>query len=369
MESRFNIFKSNKPKGDEQIYTAESFENTDNQTVSENATVNNKTLENEALSEKKDNAFNDSLKNFCEENILQNDYKSEKNKKLGILNIISVILCVSVCAAATFMLGNNIYGKFKGEELYNDVANKFTGINIGSIGGANEVSIRTLSKDKKTPSTLTMEQIIEASITGAGGAHESYDEELAKMRASLTSLKNVNPDIYGWISIDDTSINYPIVQGEDNDYYLDHAYTGDYLPIGSIFADFRCSETIMDNLNTVMYGHNITTGSMFNNITLFFNEEYFSGKKIYVYTPDGVFIYEPFSIYETTYDSGYIQTRFETGDEYVNFLKRIEGESRVANKGYELTPETKILTLSTCTNGAMVSRYAFHAILVSTITE
>ena len=325
----------------------------------------NKTDKTEADSAK--DVFNESLDLLSEENIPDNGRGTSKNRRFDLLSAVSLVICISICAITTFMLVDNIYGKYKGEKLYDSAADKFNDIGIGySADPDKEIGVENLSKDRKPVYTLTMDQIIAGSITGV---EQEYGEELAKMRASLTSLAQINPDIYGWIRAEGTTINYPIVRGEDNEYYLDHAYTGDNLPIGSIFADFRALDSVEDNRNTVLYGHNITTGSMFNNVQCFFEDEYFFEKKIYLYTLDGVFVYEPFSIYETSYDSGYVQMNFQSDEEYMSFLKQIEKSSQMPDKGYDITPETKILTLSTCTNGAMTARYAFHAILVSSITD
>jgi sortase B len=197
---------------------------------------------------------------------------------------------------------------------------------------------------------------------------KKHNEELEKMRAGLMSLAQINPDVYGWITVEGTNINYPLVQGEDNDHYLNHAYTGDYLPIGSIFVDFRCEESITRNFNTVIYGHNITTGAMFHDVTKFFKDEYFNGTYIYVYTLDGIYVYEPFSIYKTREDYNYFRTAFSSVEKFVEFAEELRDNSDKA-KDVTFGKNDRILTLSTCTNIVQSERYALHARLVKTILD
>ena len=95
------------------------------------------------------------------------------------------------------------------------------------------------------------------------------------------------------------------MRGSDNDYYLDHAYTGEALPIGSIFLDYNTKDVLTDNYNAVIYGHNVVAvagskSSMFHDVTKYLDADFFASHKIYIYTMDGVFIYKPVSIYPTT---------------------------------------------------------------------
>jgi len=195
-----------------------------------------------------------------------------------------------------------------------------------------------------------------------------YNEELAKMRARLQSLGTINEDIYGWIHVDGTNIDYPLVQGDDNDFYLDHAFTGDPLVIGSIFVDYRCDDMIMRNYNTVFYGHNITSGKMFHDVEQFFKDEYFYSKLIYVYTLDGIYIYEPFAIYQSRYDNNYFKTGFTSFDDFIDFTEKVKGDAAKV-KDLEFLETDRMITLSTCTNGAATDRYALHAKLVDYIID
>lgn len=194
------------------------------------------------------------------------------------------------------------------------------------------------------------------------------NEKVEKMRASIASLKNKYPDVYGWIYIDGTNIDYPIVRGKDNEYYLDHAFTGEPMAIGSIFADFRLNDYILNNYNTVLYGHNSSTGKMFAQVMKFAqDEEFFNTAQIYIYTPTGLYIFEPFCLAILDASSYYYRTKFSTPEAFVTFANDMQEKSMYA-KRTTFTEDDRILTLSTCTKtGIRTLRYCLQAKLVEII--
>ena len=120
----------------------------------------------------------------------------------------------------------------------------------------------------------------------------------------------------------------------------------------------------MRNYNTVFYGHNITSGAMFHDVTKFFDDYYFDNVRIYIYTFDGVYIYEPFAIYETRYDSNYIRTGFTSFEDFKTFTDKIKGDASKV-RDVEITESDRIITLSTCYGGMSDKRYLVQAVLVS----
>lgn len=85
---------------------------------------------------------------------------------------------------------------------------------------------------------------------------------MQQLKDTAKNLKSAYPDAIGWLYIPDTAINYPLMQGNDNDYYLHHAYDGSKLTAGSIFLDCRCENRLLNPIN-IVYGHNMKNGSMF----------------------------------------------------------------------------------------------------------
>ncbi len=270
------------------------------------------------------------------------------------------------------MLVQNLTARQKGEEIYSQLANEFL-LSDFEVNTTNSDGDATrLNKDLEITTLSSVSDNIariEAGEPVLVAEEKSADkEELNRIRAQLQALAAKNEDTYGWIVVDGTNINYPIVQGDDNEYYLDHAFTGDYLPIGSVYADYRCNTSINKNYNTVFYAHNITSGAMFHDVTEFFKDDVFEKTQIVIYTFDGKFVYEPFAIYESRYDNNYFKTGFTSFDDFKAFTDKIK-EDATKVKDVEFTSSDRIITLSTCTNGASTQRYALHARLVDYVVD
>ncbi|MBQ7161105.1 MAG: class B sortase [Clostridia bacterium] len=187
-----------------------------------------------------------------------------------------------------------------------------------------------------------------------------------RMKSRLTALKAVNPDICGWINIPGTKhINYPILQASDNEYYLQREYTGGYLPAGSIFVDYRCDRDFNGNFNTVIYGHNMENGLMFSELINYLDEDFFrENKYVYIYTEYGVYTYEVFAVFKADYMYKYVETAFETHEEFIDFAYEMKSNSVFTREGIEFDRDSRIITLSTCTNARRTDRYAVQALLV-----
>lgn len=287
-------------------------------------------------------------------------------KKTNYLRLATLVVCACVFVYSVRFIANNLYEKYKSDSVYDEINSGLEFTIPGTVVEGGIVSL--LAPDSVGVQTPTMDDIIKNGVSQSvtTGAHSA---ELAKVRASLEHLKNINSDLYGYIMIPGTNISYPIAQHDtDNDYYLDRAYNGEHLVNGSIFADVKCDDDLMMNYNTVLYGHNVTSGSMFNHVSMFFDRDFFENTLIYVYTFDGIFVYKPFSIHETEYDSGYVNIAFPTVESFVNFASDLRDKSDIPSD-VEFKAESRILTLSTCTNGIYTRRYALHAYLVERITD
>lgn len=323
--------------------------------------------------------FLNSVEQLDEEDIELSPVAAQGKKKMKTSEIVRrVFLCVfaAVFLVSSILLIRSLISKYKAIEIYSQLEQEFfsSGFNfdITEFEIVDDGEVKLLSADREVAALRTWAQVLEAKESGTDlpdGERKEYNEELEKMRAGLTSLARINPDIYGWITVAGTNINYPLVQGTDNSYYLDHAYTGVYLPEGSIFVDYRNGSSVADNYNTVFYGHNLTSGGMFHDVTKFAKEENMKNMLIYVYTFDGVFIYEPFSFYESRFDYNYFNTEFPNTDSFLFFANEVQNNSAVTKKNLTFTENDRLLTLSTCTNGYYTQRYALHAKLIRSITD
>ena len=294
-----------------------------------------------------------------------------------IIRFLLLTISAGVFVVCSFMLVDNLIQKHKADELYSAAASEFDfSAFTGSIGdgyysdsdsNSAVLAVRPSRSDDALPDFATNLENMKDPSTQDLSALEvnSYNTEIEVMKAQLNSLTLRNSDTFAWITVPGTSINYPVVQYTDNDYYLNHSYTGGKLNVGAIFADYRNDREILKNFNTVFYGHNITglNGQMFNHVTKFLKEEVFNDTLIYVYTSEGAFIYEPFAIYETRSDYQYFRTSFASTDEFIQFAEEMQANSKF-NKNMEFKATDRIITLSTCTNGAMTARYSLQAKLI-----
>ena len=205
-----------------------------------------------------------------------------------------------------------------------------------------------------------------ASTDGAGEAPEEvpvwqdpYAQALKDM--DFSALRQQNPDVLGWILIPGTRVSYPVVQGTDNSYYLDHTWRGGKNSVGAIFMDYRNSGDLSD-FNTILYGHRMNNRSMFGTLSQYKSRSYWQAHP-YVYLTDdsGTHRYEIFAAGEVSVDSDVYRLGLRSDSSRQSFLDSCLALSAL-NTG--VTPHTydKVLTLSTCTGNGHATRWVVQAV-------
>lgn len=165
-----------------------------------------------------------------------------------------------------------------------------------------------------------------------------------KQAVDFQKLLSINEEVVAWISIPALELEYPVTQGEDNEYYLHHAYNKEPNFAGSIFLDFRNHADFQDQ-NTILYGHNMLNSSMFGSLK---HLEVSTHPKIIVYTPESVLEYEAVdNRIISVSEREYYQTSFQ-GEDFQAVLQGLSPE--ISGVDGE-----RILTLSTC-NGNSAQR-------------
>lgn len=180
-------------------------------------------------------------------------------------------------------------------------------------------------------------------------------EPLVENPINFKELKELNEDLYAWIRIPGTVIDYPVAQSSNSDdnFYLHHNYLGNYEFAGTIYSQRHNTRYFVDRV-TVLYGHNMLNGSMFAGLHDFEDPEFFEENQyIYIYTEGHILTYRIFAAYD--YDNRHILNSFEFSDDevYEQYLYDcLHPHSAYANvrEGIELTTNDRIITLSTCTN-------------------
>ena len=192
--------------------------------------------------------------------------------------------------------------------------------------------------------------------------------EMEEIPIDFDTLIAQYPDIYAWIQIPGTVIDYPIVQREgDNAYYLNHTIDGKKKTEGAIFTEDYNGKDFTDP-NTLIYGHNMKNDSMFGELHNYKDRKFLEeNPEIIIYLPDQVLHYQIFAAY--VYDNRHILLNFdfEDPDVYDAYLKSIfqrKGMSSNIDTSVEVTTEDQIITLSTC-NGNDTQRYLVQAVLIS----
>lgn len=190
-------------------------------------------------------------------------------------------------------------------------------------------------------------------------------EKVSGKENNNLDLSYINKDYRGWITIKNTNIDYPILQGVDNQYYLNKDINRNYLLSGSIFLDFRNNS--FNDFNTVIYGHNMKNNTMFGELDKFKNSDFVKESSIEISTKYGdIMYYKVFAVYLSDSNSDYIRTKFSSQSEYENFINTIKSKSIIESE-IKVTKNDKILTLSTCSSEFYNARTVIHAKLISVL--
>ena len=159
-------------------------------------------------------------------------------------------------------------------------------------------------------------------------------------------LKAINGNYEMWIEIPNTKINYPVVQTEDNEYYLKHSFKNESNMSGTIFVDYR--NNIDEDKNIILYGHNMRNGSMFNNITKFKEDSFFNDNDtINIIRNNTLYQYEIFSVYVEDESKVTLDTEFIDEEAFEKYVSNQSSKS-MYNKDITISKEDKIITLVTC---------------------
>ena len=209
-------------------------------------------------------------------------------------------------------------------------------------------------------------QLVETEVAELDETELNLYKRYAKLdinSISIKKLRKTNESIVSWITVDGTNINYPIVKGNDNSFYLNHDINRNLKFSGWTFMDYRNAIDMSDD-NTIFYGHNLANKTAFGSLTNLFTEDWFktSNHYIVVLAEDGKFVYEVFSVYTIDPEVYYLQNNFADKEGYKAFLNTLKSRSNF-DFDVDLNEDDKIITLSTCTSDNQ-NRNVVHAKLI-----
>lgn len=274
------------------------------------------------------------------------------NGKIDLAFWAMLFACVLVLAGVLIYFASLSLSYSHADDIYSDLQS--------SLDSIERLPYMALPAD--SPSLADYDSLISGGESLVGGA-STESLEFIRMKTRLDTLCRTNPDIMGWITVEDTCIDYPTVKGQDNDFYLDHAYDREYLNSGSIFLDFRCKDSLENTYNTVIYGHNMFSGLMFHDVIKYKGEDFFLTHDIVITTSDGIHTFRPISVYETVSTDYYYQVDFDSDAEFCEFLERA-CERSIFQTEYTPDGSDRIITFSTCTNDGEYGRLVLHAVLI-----
>lgn len=185
-------------------------------------------------------------------------------------------------------------------------------------------------------------------------------QDAAGVAGAIASLQRVNPDIVGWLTVDGTQIDYPIVHGKDNDYYLTHTAERKESKTGAIFMDYR-NNTDFSDFNTILYGHNLKSGRMFAGIHQFQQQAYFDAHQTgTLYAGDAAY---PLRIIACAiadddgayYDIALISPALQSA--HMEMIQKTAAQCRLESPDIS----QKLLTLSTCSYEGQKARIVIVA--------
>lgn len=193
---------------------------------------------------------------------------------------------------------------------------------------------------------------------------EEYIEPYSDIPTSLEILKQINPNTVGWLRVNNTKVNYPVVQGNDNEHYLYYDIYENYMISGWIFMDYRITDNPLIR-NKIIYGHNMTSGLMFGSLYLTTYYDWYTNPDNQIITFNTLYgeeRYRIFSIYRVDTTSDYLKANFANDQEFLEFTDMLKGRS-IYDFGVNINNNGYILTLSTCSSNNR--KLVIHAVKIN----
>ena len=222
---------------------------------------------------------------------------------------------------------------------------------------------------EEAKSAMTEDEINEMlagmKTTETAETETATEEQSEVIPVKFEELQAVNPDVYAWITVPGTDIDYPILQhASDNSYYLMHNIDGSYGYPGCIYTENMNSKDFTDN-NTVIYGHNMKNLSMFGKLKYYNRDEnYYDSHQYFQILVDGKkYRYQIFSYETVSDDSDEYTVGFEPDETFGKFVQRMAASS-MKDTGIVPTKDDKVVTLSTCSTSGETYRFVVHGVRV-----
>ena len=177
------------------------------------------------------------------------------------------------------------------------------------------------------------------------------------LQIDFEKLKEENKDTRAWIYHPAANINYPVLMGEDNSYYLTHNFENENSYMGSIYYDYRNKADFSDK-NTIIYGHNLDNNYMFSKLVSYQSQEFAEANPFFlIYTPQSIYKVDvAYGIVEEGTDPRFLMVNFRDEADFQSYIDDAEKESKI-NGLVEVSTKDQLVTLFTCTNDVRQNRF------------
>ena len=193
------------------------------------------------------------------------------------------------------------------------------------------------------------------SYTIENNMDSTQHEESVKV-IDFNALKEINEDVIAWLELPDSAINYPVVQGADNEYYLEHLFNKEVNHSGAVFMDYRSNSQFKDKF-TPIYAHHTNNGSMFYDLERYKDQAYYdTHTMLNLYTETDRYHLYPIAGRVMDGSTAFIQLEFYDNEEYENYINDLISISTFKSHSY-FDINDQIILLSTCTDDYYNSRY------------
>lgn len=274
------------------------------------------------------------------------------------LNFITLkYTCFVILIGAIIFASMDYYNNYKSEHNVKNISDKLTNI-LDDYENENV-------QQQPDIEYIDTEENEEEENSSSNNYTTSPSSYYTKYNQIFDELTSINDETIGWLTVNNTKVNYPVVQHTDNDYYLKRDFNKKNNSYGWIYMDYRNNIYNLSN-NTIIWGHNLRNGMMFGTLRYATNESWYKN-------PDNQIItfntkvknmkWKIFSIYKIPVTNDYLYANFGDLNEFQSFLDMIRGRS-MYDFGVNVSKEDHILTLSTC-GPTSATRLVIHAVLVN----
>lgn len=263
--------------------------------------------------------------------------RRRKRSRFGdIMSGLLMAIALVVFLFSGYMLYSYYQEYRAGTEEYDNLENSYTADDSG------EEDLESLENDE------ALQQISGREVRTVVENGREITVPVVQNPIDFAELEKVNEDTVGWIRISALDISYPVVQGEDNDYYLHRTFEKEENIAGCIFLNADNRDDFTDQ-NTIIYGHNMKNDSMFGKLSDFREEDVFNKSRYFwIFTEDLIYQYRIFSA-AVVNQTGLTYQTFFLNNEFDEFINAAFENSEVDTSGVEVTRDDRVVTLSTCT--------------------